>query len=358
MHYRTQSKQAQAAENTMKIITALGLSVVCLLFSASIVLAADAEGNKAPITRPQADYEGSFTFALENDLFTGHDDNYTNGIRFAYLSAENSTPALIENIADALPIFNGNGHKRWGIEVGQNMYTPQDITIAAPQPNDRPWAGWTYASLNMLTDTGNSLDTLSLTVGMVGPASGAAESQEFVHDLIGSNKPMGWGNQLKNEPGLVLTYEHKWRGLYEFSPFGFGVDITPSIGGSAGNIYTHAAAGAVMRIGYDLPADYGPPLIRPNLSGSDFFVPTKSLGWYLFGGFEGRAVARNIFLDGNTFRDSPSVDKKPFVGGVQAGIAFTYGDTRVAYTHIIRTEEFYGQPRADEFGAVTLSWRF
>lgn len=346
--------KASEAESrkAIKIITALGLATACLLLSTRLVLADD------EVTRPNTDYSGSFTLAWENDIFSGHDDNYTNGVRLAWLSAENSTPGMIENIAKALPIFSADGHKRWGIEVGQNMYTPQDITIAAPQPNDRPWAGWTYASVNMLTDTGKELDNLVLTVGMVGPASGAAETQEFIHDTFGADTPEGWGNQLKNEPGIILTYEHKWRSLYEFSPFGFGFDVTPSAGGSVGNVYTHASAGLTARLGYDLPADYGPPLIRPNLPGSDFFVPSKRLGWYLFAGVEGRAVAQNIFLDGNTWRDSPSVEKKPWVGGAQAGIAFTYGDTRVAYTHILRTEEFYGQPRADEFGAVTLSWRF
>jgi lipid A 3-O-deacylase len=156
----------------------------------------------------------------------------------------------------------------------------------------------------------------------------------------------------------VLSYEHKWRNLIEFSPFGLGADFTPSIGASVGNIYTHAAASMMFRVGYDLPSDYGPPVIRPNLPGSDFFIPSRVLGWYLFAGLEGRAVARNIFLDGNTFQDSPSVDKRLFVGGVQAGVALTYHSTRLAYTHVFRTHEFSGQKNSDQFGALTLSVRF
>ncbi len=299
---------------------------------------------------PEKDHERVATLSIENDLFAGSDANYTNGIRLAVLSAENNIPSWLDNI--------GNGHKRWHFELGQSIFTPSDLSQPGPQPDDRPYAGWLYGGLGVISDTGYRLDNLQLTLGMVGPASGAAQIQDFVHDLIDSPDPQGWRNQLSNEFGVVVNYERKWRSVYQFSPFGWGADITPSIGGSIGNIYTHALIGAVARIGYDLPSDYGPPLIRPSMPGSDFFIPRKDFGWYLFAGAEGRAVARNIFLDGNTFKDSPGVDKYPLIGGLQAGIAFTFGETRLAYTHSLRSREFHGQDEAEAYGALTLSRRF
>lgn len=323
-----------------------------------LLLAVPARAEEEKLLRQPEDYEGILTLSVENDLFSGEDDNYTNGVRIAYLSAENNIPDWMHSTINALPFFSVEGHKRWGVALGQSIFTPSDITVRQPQPNDRPYAGWLYASAGVISDTGHTLDSLQLDVGVVGPAAGAAISQDFVHDLIGSQDPQGWSNQLHNELGVVLTYDRKWRGFYEFSRSGLGVDIAPSVGGSVGNIYTHASVGAVARLGLDLPADYGPPVIRPNLPGSDFFVPNEDFGWYLFAGVEGRAVARNIFLDGNTFRDSLSVDKKPLVGGAQAGIAFTFNDTRIAYTHLFHTKEFHGQQKIDEFGALTLSRRF
>lgn len=311
-----------------------------------------------PLLRKASDHDSIITFSLENDIFSGQDDNYTNGVRFSYLSPEDNVPTWLHSAAQAMPFFSKRGHKRWHAAVGQSMFTPSDITQRQLQVDDRPYAGWLYGSVGVISDTGYRLDNLSLELGVVGPASGAAGTQDFVHHLTGSPDPQGWDNQLHNEPGIVLNYERKWRGLYEFSPFGLGMDITPSVGGSLGNIYTHAAVGTVVRLGYDLPADYGPPLIRPNLPGSDFFVPNKDFGWYLFAGVEGRAVGRNIFLDGNTFQESHSVDKKPFVGGVQLGMAFIVYNTRIAYTHLFRSKEFDGQPRIDTFGALTVSYRF
>tara|TARA_B100000676_G_C17307741_1_gene450397 strand:+ start:55 stop:330 length:276 start_codon:yes stop_codon:yes gene_type:complete len=43
---------------------------------------------------------------------------------------------------------------------------------------------------------------------MVGSALLAEQAQKFVHDLP---SPRGWGNQLDNEPGLLVYYERKWR---------------------------------------------------------------------------------------------------------------------------------------------------
>src|SRR5690606_21744570 len=102
-----------------------------------------------------------------------------------------------------------------------------------------------------------------------------------------------------------------------------------------------------------------PVRVRPAMPGTGaFVVPENTFSWYLFGGLETRAVARNIFLDGNTFANSHSVDKKPFVADLNAGIALTYGKVRASYALIYRTKEFDDQDKGDLFGTVTLGVRF
>lgn len=307
---------------------------------------------------PAKEDPGTFSMMLENDLFTNTDRHYTNGVRASWLSGEGKIPEWLDDAASNVPLFAIDGKKRYSFAAGQSMYTPEDIKVSTLQRGERPYAGWLYGSVGLVSDTGRRLDNLELSLGMVGPSSKGEEAQKFVHRIIDSPTPMGWDFQLKDEPGIILTYERKWRGMYQFSPFGFGMDVTPHLGGSIGNVFTHGEVGLMGRIGYDLPADYGPPRIRPSLPGSDFFVPTKHVGWYIFSGISGRAVARNIFLDGNTFRESHHVEKKNFVGDAQAGIAFTYGRARLAYTQIFRTTEFEGQDDPDTFGAITLSVNF
>lgn len=311
-----------------------------------------------PAASDNEDRRGTVTLMVENDVFTGTDDGYTNGTRLSWISAESDVPRWLLAGARHMPFFDSGGNMRYGFAVGQNMYSPDDIERETLNVNDRPYAGWLYGTITLLSDTDRTLDTLQLTGGIVGPSSRAREVQEIVHDIIDSPDPQGWEFQLRDEPGVVLSYERKWRNLYQNKPFGFGFDVTPSLGASLGNVFTHGAAGLAMRLGRDLPADYGPPLIGPGISGSEFFIPTRSFGWYFFAAVDGRIVGRNIFLDGNTFRDSHSVDKNLFVGTAQAGLAVTFKRARFAYTHLLRSKEFEGAEHNEEFGAFVFSYRF
>ena len=332
-----------------------GCRLFCVLALASGFSPALAQAQDAT---PQEDDKAIISAVFENDLFANTDQNYTNGLRLSWLSSENRVPVWVKDVSHRLFPYAPQAKKRIGISVGQNMYTPRDLTRRDLIVDDRPYAGWLYGSIGVVSDTGSRLDNAMLTLGVVGPASYARQTQRFVHRVVDSTIPQGWDNQLENEPGIVLTWERKWRALYQFSPFGAGVDISPHIGANLGNIFTDAAAGATVRLGFDLPADYGPPRIRPSLPGSDFFVPTQEIGGYLFAGAEGRVVGRNIFLDGNSFRDSHDVDKRYGVGSLQAGAALTYESMRLSYTHVFMTREFKGQAEAPQFGALTLSVRF
>ena len=57
------------------------------------------------------------------------------------------------------------------------------------------------------------------------------------------------------------------------------------------------------------------------------------MGGYLFIGASGRAIGRDMFLDGNLWRDGPRVDdRKTFVGDLQGGIAIHYRAVQLAFT--------------------------
>ncbi|MEX2629087.1 MAG: lipid A deacylase LpxR family protein [Tistlia sp.] len=311
-----------------------------------------------PLAPAAAEDGGTLSLVVENDLFARTDRHYTNGVRLSWLSSPRETPGLVVRAARWLPFFPDGGSVRTSFALGQNMYTPNDVGLVNPPPDDRPYAGWLYGSAGVVVETGQRLDQLELALGVVGPASFADDTQKFVHSITGSEEPRGWDSQLGNEPGVVLTYQRSWRSLVSRTHSGFTFDVTPHAGGALGNVFTYANAGATFRFGQDLPLDYGVPRIQPSLPGSGFFSPSRSFGWYLFAGLEGRAVVRNIFLDGNSFRDSRSVDKQPFVGDLQLGVALTWRDVRLSYTHVLRTEEFEGQGGGSSFGALSLSLRF
>ncbi len=308
--------------------------------------------------RHEKDRKGIFTYVLENDKFAGTDRGYTNGMRFSYTTSQDSMPSFVQKAASYLPLLTRNGAKRINIAIGQSMFTPNDTYASQPIPNDRPYAGWAYGSLGLISDTEKILDVAVLTIGIVGPSAQGKNAQNEVHKAMGVEESHGWKNQLKDELGVNFTYERKWRNIFEASPFGFAIDAIPHLGINLGNVDTSAAAGVTVRLGYDLPSDYGPPRIRPSLPGSDFFVPSKQITGYLFSTLSGSYVVRNIFLDGNSFRSGPSVEKRDLVGSLQVGVSAAYKDIRISYANVLLTEEYVGEQGNVKFGVFTVSYRF
>lgn len=301
---------------------------------------------------------GTFSLNLENDLFYDADRHYTNGVRFAWVPDQRRpVPKWARDFAGLMPWFPADGTIRYGYAFGQSMFTPSDIEVVDPPRGERPYAGWLYGSIGLGIETGQVVDQFGLTVGMIGPASQADRTQREVHRLIGAPKPRGWHTQLRNELGVVATWERSWRGLAKTRVLGNQLDLGTHLGGALGNVFTYANTGFMLRYGPHLPDDYGPSRIQPGLPGSSDFSPPRDFRWYVFAGAEARAVARNVFLDGNSFRSSRSVDRRHWVGDVQFGLVMDWRDVRVSYTHVIRSKEFHGQDKHDIFGALTLSFR-
>lgn len=305
------------------------------------------------------DDKGTLSLIYENDVFYNTDQHYTNGVRISWLSGLNEVPEFLREAAAKSLLFPEEGNARVEFALGQNMYTPSDITLTTPPEDDRPYAGWLYGSVGLIAENGKRLHQLELQVGMVGPASLAGKTQKFVHEYITySDEPQGWDTQLPNEPTLQLTYLRSWRALAAIGDQGFGADLTPQFGLALGTVYDHVETGAMLRLGRNLMLDYGPPRIQPSPPGSGYFLSSPYFGFYLFGGAMGRAVGRNMFLDGSLFRDSRSVDKRYFVADFITGAAVTWRDYRLAYTHVFRTPEFDGETGLHEYGSLTLSVKF
>jgi hypothetical protein len=327
------------------------------------------------MVRAQPD-NGTLSIQAENDYFSpeNRDRHYTNGLRFAWLPSPGGPgdEGWIGSLADSIPMGEDGSTGRVGWSLGQSIFTPQNKKASEPILGDRPYAGWLYAGLSLIKEPPpkpegvsriDQLDTLELDLGVVGRAALGEQVQNGFHGVFFANEIVhGWHNQLKSEPGLLIAYDHKWRALAQTNIWDLGADFTPDVGFDLGNVQIDAAVGGMVRIGRDLPSDYGPPRIRPGLIGSDFFKSStdtgRDFGWYFFAGADGRAVAHNIFLDGNTFAKSLSVPKKTFVGEVEGGVALIVYGVRLTATEVIRSQEFKGQRGPDVFGSISASFNF
>jgi len=329
-----------------------------------------AQSTDTPVSTARARSAPVFTVYFENDYFGGTDMHYTNGVKFSWLSADLvdwGQTGWRKTVVDFLPFVNRpDGQKNFGIALGQEMFTPRDKQTAVPDPADRPYAGWSYLEMAFVSKTPAISDILSVQVGMIGPNSLAGRTQITVHRWIGSSPPRGWDYQLHNEVGVNLVYERRWR-LYARALYQtLGIDLIPHAGASLGNVQTYANGGGTLRFGLNLPSDFGVQLGRPGSVGgtpTDDLDPRVSLkhnfSLFVFGAADGRAIARDIFLDGNTFRDSRYVDKEYFVADLSFGAGLIAGRWQLTYTQVRRTREFKTQTGGpSEFGSVSLSCAF
>lgn len=301
------------------------------------------------------------TFTIENDsLASGTDKGYTSGVLLTYFNSGYRPRALAGWMNRHLPLIDFNDHTKISFSIGQNIYTPEHVEIKEQQNNDRPWAGFLYGAVRTLTVSQDHADDLEFTLGIVGPSAQAENTQKTVHKIVNSHWPQGWDNQLKDEPGIMLSWRRRWIEIFSGNISSLSYSVEPNIGFSVGNVYTLAETGLLFRVMSKSRQWVDTPLlIRPSMPGSSFFHTAQDkFNWYVFAGVQGRAIARNIFLDGNTFKDSPSIDKRNFVADLNAGLALVHGDWRVSYTYIFRTKEFDGQHSPSQYGNINLGYSF
>lgn len=330
------------------------LAVAGLLWSAAPARAAD-----TPV-EPPLDLRGSeVQVFVENDSFGDTDQGYTNGIKIGGGIPADKVSRLFTLPPDTLlNAITDGASNHFGLFIGQNLYTPRDITIAAPQPNDRPWAAWAYLGAVAQSVKENRLHTVEVDVGFVGAPALGKQVQTFWHDhVVDAPEPQGWGNQIRAEPGLMLTYVHKRR----YGP-STGVQVVPHVGASIGNIMTLVRAGGIVRFGQNMTG-FGPDGIEP---GGAMLKNTRrqydegrrqSWEWFAFAGVDGRVVPYNIFLDGSLFRDGPSIARNDTVYDITAGLSARIDKVRLSVTRIKRSEEFAGGDE-QRFYSINLGIEF
>lgn len=193
---------------------------------------------------------------FENDILQlrdrdARDGNFTNGVRLDLMGnfwkrlptrflllefprTENSRPDDFDDL--------------YSFSIGQEMYTPGDITLKTVDSLGRPYAGWLYASSGLTTvDVKRGLKlTSSLNVGVIGPLSGAAETQATIHRWIDSPHPEGWRYQVRNALGVSYAVRFEARPLPQLHR---AFDVIGLLEGHAGTITNYLGGGFTLRIG-------------------------------------------------------------------------------------------------------------
>ena len=310
-----------------------------------------------------AEETGGLFVRIDNDIFTGTDRDYTSGVQLG------STSATVESFDDtqlAPSMRWANDKLRWlqpkGFDennvtwtIGQRMYTPEDWSRSEPDPLDRPYAGLLFAGLTYIGRDSHSMRSTSLDVGIVGPSALAEQTQRVVHKAVGADKFLGWDHQLSDEPVLRILHERFRR--WDIKPTRRFGDFTTHFGGSIGNLTTFANAGAELRIGKSLPDNFGTATTLSygqNTPPARWGASSSRPSIHGFVAVDARAVVHDVTLDGNTWRDSASVEREPLAAELALGVALDWRAWQATLGATYRTKEYETQDREASFGTLTF----
>lgn len=336
-----------------------GMAVMAGTALSGVAVATDKQASVAV----EDDADEFVTLTTENDKYgtKSIDRHYTNGFRAKYTRLTDEAPAWVETVGDALPLIDFGGKTAVSFGLNHAIFTPDNVQNYGPTPGDMPYSGYLFGTVGIADIEADRTDEYELAVGMVGPAAGGKFVQRAYHDIAGLYKPNGWDDyHLENEPTLNFSWLRRHKGLAAWDNGEWFVDLEPRYGFAAGNVYTHANAGATVRFGpSEARGQDTVGLMVPGLPGTGIFEKNgRGFTWFTFVSADGRVVGRNMFLDGNMFGDSPDVNKKLLVADLATGLVVTTGDIRGSFTLNRRTREFKGQPDEDVFGAINLGYRF
>lgn len=302
---------------------------------------------------------GSLSVQVENDSFgRARDADYTQGLRLAYTA--NSPPSWLKSL---LPDSYQNRELSNQFFLGQAIFTPFEIFESELLEYDRPYAGWLYMggalqSVDLVPGSSVSVaERLEISVGIVGPSSGAEQAQRSLHSALETYDVYGWSNQLRDEPTLQLSYARKWAHIQSLGHRGLEFELSGTLGGNLGNVNTALVTGVGIRFGRDLFSSLGVSALSPSTAGPEAGMRAGS-GWYLFSDLHMRLVQRDISLDGNTFKESHSVEKETGVAEWRLGLAFATGRYRWNLYHARRSQEFVDQYSDVNYFGVGLAASF
>ncbi|EAY24797.1 lipid A deacylase LpxR family protein [Microscilla marina] len=271
-----------------------------------------------------------------NDLFTQTDQYYTQGIRLNYASVA-LTKAWLNRLMIKLP--RPSSFVQSGIQLKHEVFTPTDLGTGQVLPNDRPYAGalhiaWWYTQQDTLKQ--QSL-TSAMYLGTIGPAAFAEGMQKTIHEVVNSEQPQGWDNQVAADliVGYSLRYEKALLGNIHRTNISGLAKVQLS------TLITSASVGA-----------------RAHWSSSH----RAQLGVQLYGVAYQSWVGYNATLQGGLFNTSSphklSNDQiERWLTSLKLGVTLSYGRANIGYAWHYVSPEFV-QAQSHRWGALKIGIGF
>jgi lipid A 3-O-deacylase len=231
----------------------------------------------------------------------GTDNAYTNGTRLDYFYQPQQSPKGIIN--KVMPKTGANSVNIYGWGIMQLMYTPNNISDSAYQPNDYPWSGALVATHTLYSyNPVKKYDfQTELELGVIGPAALDRQAQTMVHHMIRYLKPMGWRHQYRNDVLANINFTSE----RQFAGNGFSAEF---IGGgqvSAGTMMNSLTLYPMLRLGKMNPYFQG--FIRQFTGAGTNTRHKKRTQFYFICRPEVQFILSEAVLQGGMFTSNPNL---------------------------------------------------
>ncbi len=233
----------------------------------------------------------------------------------------------------------------------RRIYTPADILHSQVIYGDRPYSSVLTLQHGLTSTNDKTNESLSTEIGLgaIGPITYGSDIQNQIHILIGSQKAMGWGNQIRNN--VVLDYKLNYERQI-LKPSG-NLKILANIDCEVGTLVDNAGVGFTLAFGRFKQPDLIENSGALHNSGSH-----KKILIHCFMHPTIRAVMYNATLEGGLFSkfDPYAIDRadmNTIYLQYDIGFVMQAGKVGISIAEKLRTAEFV-TGHIQEVGNVTF----
>ena len=236
-------------------------SILLMIFSMGILHAY--QESPLPVSEQvspaEEPYDNGWQFYFDNDAFLGSDKdrNYTSGIALTlngrraaeyWFSADGLLGQLDRLTGYQQLRLDSDGVSRHSIEFGLTIFTPDNIKSENPLPNDHPYANLLFINNSSTTayPVQGRLYNSTLLIGLLGTGVGE-QVQKRIHQLVGSDEPRGWNNQISDGGELTAKYAMSMEQVLAIKQGDLAYDIRGGLSGSLGVTTDISASAAFAR---------------------------------------------------------------------------------------------------------------
>lgn len=293
------------------------------------------------------DFKNEISFKTDNDayLWNRQDRYYTNGL-FIYF----------RRVLDSLHLGKNIEKIQCEISIGQKIFNP--ISGYRPDPNtqDRPFAGYLYASISTsIASKSENIFKGSLEIGVVGPKAYGKEVQTLLHRIACFYKIQGWQYQIQHATAINISAQFsKLLQRADNQKVDFSIDSHASLG----TTFTGAGIGLLLRAG-DINQLF-------NSSSTNLFIGRAKTSkitrdeLFFYAKPQLNYVAYDATISGNLFNKNSLItfDTKPIVFEQQFGIKYSATRFTLDYHLIFKSREIKSTAKAHQYGGISMYYRF